>query len=252
MKIMGAFRPIPLQARPIFTKWFSIGILCFGLSQYSFANEIEPSHSFSETAASEANASRMETQANSLDTAWIEVGAPSVRGIQTQTLLPNRLGPMESVLWSEHGWMRRAFDFPLTPDSREHELKLRRTMLTYHQLGGYVTLASMVATCILGQMVINGDDGLADAKIVSANATVALYFATAALSIFTPPPLIRRENWSSTSTHKLLGILHFAGMVITPLIAPEFKQKDTQRTLHQVSGYATTAIFGAAMLVMTF
>jgi hypothetical protein len=170
----------------------------------------------------------------------------------TESLLPSRLGPMESLLWSEHGWMRRAFDFPLTTEARTDELRLRRTMLSLHQVGGYVTFASMVTTCVLGQLVINGDEGLGEAKEMAAITTMGLYFATAGLSIFTPPPLVRRDNWSTTSTHKLLGLFHFAGMVITPLIAPEFEQKGTQRAVHQISGYATTAIFGAALLVMTF
>jgi hypothetical protein len=169
-----------------------------------------------------------------------------------QALLPPRLGPMESLLWSEQGWMRRAFDFPLTAESRTQELGLRRTMLSIHQLGGYATFAGMVATSVLGQMVINGDEDLGDEKKIAAMSTIALYFATAGLSIFTPPPLVRRDKWSTTSTHKLLGLFHFAGMVITPIIAPEFEEKGTQRMVHQISGYTTTAIFGAALLVMTF
>jgi hypothetical protein len=180
-----------------------------------------------------------------------EVGSTE-RGINTQALLPSRLGPMESLLWSEHGFMRRAFDFPLTPDAREKELKVRRSMLTLHQVGGYLTFASMVTTCVLGQMIINGDESLEDAKGAAAGATIAMYFATAALSIFTPPPLVRRDAWSTTSTHKLLGIFHFAGMVITPIIAPEMGDSKQQRTFHQISGYATTALFGAALLTMTF
>ncbi len=174
------------------------------------------------------------------------------RGVNTLALLPNKLGPMETLLWSEHGFMRRAFDFPLTPDAREKELKVRRTMLTMHEVGGYLTFAGMVTTSIIGQMIINGDESLGEYKESAAGATIALYFATAALSIFTPPPLVRRDSWSTTSTHKLLGLFHFAGMVITPIIAPEMGDSKQQRTFHQVSGYATTAIFGAALLTMTF
>jgi hypothetical protein len=176
----------------------------------------------------------------------------TIREINTQALLPNRLGPMEQVLWSEHGFMRRAFDFPLTPDSREQEMRIRRTMLNVHQVGGYVTLASMLATCTIGQLIINGDTGLNGLKSASATATILLYFSTAMMSIFTPPPLVRHPGWSTTSTHKLLGIFHFSGMVLTPIVGTMIEDKHSVQTLHQVSGYATTAIFGAALLVMTF
>jgi hypothetical protein len=167
----------------------------------------------------------------------------SIREINTQALLPNRLGPMEQVLWS---------DFPLTPDSREQEMRIRRTMLNVHQVGGYVTLASMLATCTIGQLIINGDTGLDGLKSASASATILLYFSTAMMSIFTPPPLVRHPGWSTTSTHKLLGIFHFSGMVLTPILGSMIEDKHSVQTLHQVSGYATTAIFGAALLVMTF
>src|SRR4051812_33443449 len=51
-------------------------------------------------------------------------------------LLPDRLGPMESLLWSEHGALRHV-GFPLTEESRDRELHLRRAMLTLHQTGGF-------------------------------------------------------------------------------------------------------------------
>jgi len=159
---------------------------------------------------------------------------------------------METMLWSEHGFMRRAFDFPLTLDGREKELSLRRNMLTAHQIGGYLTFASMVTTCVLGQLIINGDEGLEDAKGAAIASTLLLYFGTASLSIFTPPPLVRREGWSTTSTHKFLGVIHFTGMIVTPILGTMIEDKHSFQTFHQVSGYLTTATFGAAMVVMMF
>ena len=43
----------------------------------------------------------------------------------TMPLLPSQLGPMESLMWSEHGAMRKIFDFPLTPEGREKEMRLK-------------------------------------------------------------------------------------------------------------------------------
>ena len=81
---------------------------------------------------------------------------------------------------------------------------------------------------------------------------------SAALGIFTPPPLIRRREWSTVSTHKLLAGIHFTGMILTPLLAVEMgseRKGDLSRTtqaVHLISGYVTTAAFGAAILVVTF
>lgn len=170
-------------------------------------------------------------------------------------LLPQSLGPMERLLWSENGLMRKAFDFPLTAQGREEEMAMRRNMLTWHQVGGYSTFAGLVATSVIGQMILNAENPsrtLRDAKGMAVSTTIALYFTTAALSLFTPPPLIRREGWSTTSTHKLLGAMHFTGMMITPLLAPSIDSPRRQAHFHQASGYATTVVFGASLAVMFF
>ena len=180
-------------------------------------------------------------------------------------LLPEQLGPMESLMWSEHGFMRKTFDFPLTEDGRDHEMKLRRAMLTVHEIGGFTTLAAMIATCIVGQMAYNEypnriSPGLGNLKENLAVATEFLYFGTASLAIFTPPPLVRRKEWSSVSTHKLLATIHFTGMIVTPILAsyiggekrPGSTLSRNAETLHMVSGYTTTAAFAAAMMVIVF
>lgn len=175
-----------------------------------------------------------------------------MRGSNTQALLPSRLGPLEKMFWSERGLMRKAFDYPLTVEGREKELGLRRTLLNLHQVGGYVTFVSMVTTAVLGQLYINGNHDLEDAKGLAAWSTVGLYFSTAALSLLTPPPLVRREGWSTLSTHKLLANVHFYGMIMMPILGSFVEDSHTVQTIHQVGGYVTTATFGAAMLVMTF
>ena len=188
------------------------------------------------------------------DSTSIATTAPAV------PLLPSTLGPIESVMWSEHGLMRKAFDFPLTEEGRDHEMHLRRTLLTVHQAGGFATLAAMIATCAVGQLIYNGGhDNMRGLKDGLATTTIFLYFSTASLALFTPPPLIRRNEWSSVSTHKLLGAVHFTGMILTPLLAdaigdrrPGHSGSRTYETIHMVSGYTTTVAFAAAMLVVTF
>ncbi len=165
---------------------------------------------------------------------------------------------MERMLWSEHGAMRKIFDFPLTQAGRERELRDRRVMLTLHQLGGFATLAAMAGAVFLGQEVYNGQRDLSQMHKAMAYTTVAGYFTTASLSLLTPPPMVRRGEWSSISTHKLLGAIHFTGMLAMPVLGTLVRHDMVKyghsdlAPYHQAVGYATLAAFAAAMLVVTF
>ncbi len=180
--------------------------------------------------------------------------APEIAGASgdhAYGLLPDHIGPMESFMWSEHGLMRRTFDMPLTREEREKELSFRRTMLKVHQIGGFTTLAALIGTVALGQMAYNGNQGAGDLHGAMAGAAIASYFTTASLAIFTPPPAIRRGEWSTVSTHKLLATIHFTGMLLTPAIGASMGNNQDARRLHLVSAYTTTTAFAAALLVVT-
>lgn len=184
-----------------------------------------------------------------------EAGAPSAGPEPAlpakDPLLPDILSPGERLLWGEHGWMRSIAGLPLNEESREKEMGIRRTMLTLHQIGGYATLAAMIATAFAGQMIINGNESYEDMKEGLAWTTVGLYFSTASLALFTPPPAIRRNGFSSLSIHKALAWVHFTGMVITPILGTLIEDEHSVRVFHQVSGYATTAAFAGAMISIT-
>jgi uncharacterized membrane protein len=147
--------------------------------------------------------------------------------------------------------MRSLAGLPLNEESREKEMGIRRTMLTLHQVGGYVTLASMIATAFAGQMIINGHESYEDIKAPLAWTTVGLYFTTASLALLTPPPVIRREGFSSLTIHKSLAWVHFTGMIITPILGTFIEDEHKVRIFHQTSGYITTAAFAGAMLSIT-
>ncbi len=167
-------------------------------------------------------------------------------------LLPDILSPGERLLWGEHGWMRSLAGLPLNEESREKEMGIRRTMLTLHQVGGYVTLASMLATAFCGQMIINGHGSYEDYKAPLAWTTVGLYFTTAAFSLLSPPPVLRRPGFSSLTVHKTLAWVHFSGMLITPLLGTLIEDEHKVRIFHQTAGYVTTAAFAGAMISITF
>jgi len=185
--------------------------------------------------------------------------------ISKPKLLPDNMSFLERGLWGENGFVRWiGIASPLTPEVRKHELAVRRTMLTAHQIGGFTTLGLMLATCYYGQKIIDGGDvgrrNYESTKNTLVLATISSYSITALLSILSPPPLIRRDETSTTSIHKFLAWFHVAGMIVTPILGSLIKTKGTfnqdtfskQAHYHQVAGYITTAIFAAAMIVITF
>ncbi len=173
-------------------------------------------------------------------------------------LLPPHLSVGETFLWGTDGFLRQiGITGQLSVPERRHELVVRRTMLTAHQIGGFLTLGSMIATAYYGQRVLDGHRRDGDIHSTLAMATILSYSATGLLAILSPPPLIRRDEEESTITlHKTLAWIHFTGMVVTPFIAQYIGGRRhlniSRAHIHQVSGYITTAAFAAAMIVVTF
>lgn len=176
-------------------------------------------------------------------------------------MLPKNISLIEKGLWGENGFLRTVGLAPeLTLESRKSELGLRRTMLSIHQIGGFTTLGLMLATCYYGQKIIDGGvNGRRDfekTKYLFINLTISSYTLTGLLSILSPPPMIRRDEFSTTSVHKTLAWFHIAGMIATPLLGRlivQHRQFHMDKAhYHQVAGYITTAIFASAMIVITF
>ncbi len=170
-------------------------------------------------------------------------------------LLPDNMSLMERTMWGESGVLRGiGIASTLTPEVRKSELQLRRTMLTLHQISGFVTLGLMGTAVYYGQQLINGKN-TKDAHKTFVAAAIVSYGCTAALSIFSPPPLIRRDEASTTTLHKTLAWVHFAGMIVTPILGSmigrhaDYSQR--ART-HQVAAYITTGTLALSMIVMTF
>lgn len=179
-------------------------------------------------------------------------------------LLPDNLTIFESVFWGSGG-VFRGFS-PLTPESRRRELEFRRAMLTTHQVLGFATLGLMSASVIFGQILLNDyealrfEDALRNRQThrTISIVTFGSYMSTAAMSIFAPPPLIRRDEWNTVTTHRLFAVIHLAGMIAQPILAisaansRDFEQIRALRRAHQILGYVTLAALSAAMLVITF
>jgi hypothetical protein len=179
-------------------------------------------------------------------------------------LLPDNMSFGERFFWGEKGLFRGiGIASPLTPEVRKNELSVRRAMLTMHQIGGFLALASMIGTAWTGQRTIDlpRNRNLRDAHQKFILATIITYSLTASLSILSPPPYIRRDEGGTTSIHKTLAWFHVAGMILTPILGSMVSIRGiksgpnidaAKAHVHQYAGYITTAIFATSMIVITF
>jgi len=173
-------------------------------------------------------------------------------------LLPSKISFLEKWLWDENGMVREiGIAGPLTPESRKTELGARRTMLTMHQIGGFVTLGLMGSAVYCGQRLLDGNRGYRGLHQGFVVATIASYSVTGLLAVLSPPPLIRRGEFSTTTLHKTLAWVHFVGMVVTPILGATLHGTrtlnfDQTARFHQVSAYITTAALATSLIVITF
>ena len=75
------------------------------------------------------------------------------------------------------------------------------------------------------------------------------------LAVLSPPPLIRRDETSTTTIHKTLAWVHVAGMILTPIIGSSLRHSlnfSQMARYHQISAYVTTATLAASLIIVTF
>ena len=168
--------------------------------------------------------------------------------IQAPPLLPARMVFTQRLLWGEKGVFRTTGLSPLNMEQRQKELKVRRVMLTTHQVLGYATLAAMVAQGIIGGKLYNGDDSLYELHKTMGDVVNIGYFTTAGMSLFAPPPLINKKvrGFSSIKAHKILATVHFSAMIATNIY------KDKNRDIHRGAAYTAFGSYAMAVLVFKF
>ena len=165
-----------------------------------------------------------------------------------EQLLPQKMIFTQSLLWGKNGLFRKTGISKLSIEKREKELKVRNVMLKSHQIIGYLTLAGMVAQGIMGGRLYNGDYELYDAHKSLGKWVTASYFTGAGLSLFAPPPLVKKKmkGFNSIKAHKWLAYLHFSGMIATNAWSKE------DRDWHKYAAYTTFASYASAILVFKF
>jgi hypothetical protein len=184
---------------------------------------------------------------------------------EAQPLLPHKMLFTQRVFWGPKGLLRITNVAPLTPEIRAKELKVRRTMLVAHQIGGLVTLAGFVAQGILGSQLYNAE-GDRYTRLRSAHQTTGriinvTYFTTAGLSLFAPPPLSaeRQRGLTSIRLHKYLSVIHLGGMILTNVLANRLggnfdsaEKYQQTKSAHRIAAYTTFAAYAVSVIVLKF
>ena len=170
------------------------------------------------------------------------------------SLLPEKMIFSQRILWGEKGLLRKTGIVKLNLENREKELVVRERMLKAHQIIGYITFAGMIYQGILGGKLYNGDYSVYDTHKKLGNIVTASYFTGAALSLFSPPPLVnrKREGLNNIRLHKILANVHVPAMVITNIYADKQYEKKSYKEIHKVSAYTAVASYTLAMVTIIF
>ncbi|ARK09973.1 hypothetical protein [Fibrivirga algicola] len=177
--------------------------------------------------------------------------------IPSAPLLPDHMLISQRLFWGKNGLMRITNASPLTAEGRSHELKIRRTMLKLHQIGGFVTLAGFVAQGIIGSQLYKAGASdyrrLKDLHESMATAINISYATTALLSLTSPPPAVgQRRGLSTIKLHKYLAIVHMAGMIATNILAGQISENAALKPYHRAAAYTTFGAFATAIIVLKF
>jgi hypothetical protein len=171
----------------------------------------------------------------------------------TVKLLPDHIIPTQRLMWGPRGIMRNFNAFELSPQSRELELKIRRTMFVSHQIVGFCTLGAMVAQGIVGSKLYNGDAGIKNLHEGLATGINIGYSLTAFEALFAPPKMINDyKGYSSIKVHKYLAILHLTGMIATNVLAGMLEDNPSLKPYHRAAAFTTFGSLAAAMIIIKF
>jgi hypothetical protein len=147
----------------------------------------------------------------------------------------------------------------------ERQLAKRRTMLRWHQIGGFLTVASLTATAVLGQLDYvdkyggGGDVGTYRSwhRWVAAS-SAAIFTGTALLAVFAPAPIEKPARLDTSTVHKVAMTVAAAGMaaqIVLGIVTASKEGQNAQRDFalaHQIIGYTTLAASLTGFTVLAF
>jgi hypothetical protein len=147
----------------------------------------------------------------------------------------------------------------------ERRLAQRRTMLQFHQLAGFLTLASLTTTVVLGQLdYLDKYGGRGDVGTFRlwhrwmGFAATGIFAGTASLAVFAPVPIEKKARLDTVTLHKIAMTVAAAGMaaqivlgIVTATKEGQLAQRD-YAVAHQIVGYATLAAAFTGFTFLTF
>ncbi len=153
-------------------------------------------------------------------------------------------------------------------DRLAEQVKIRRRVLVSHQVIGFVTLAAMAATVVLGQVNYvarygsfnNGMDydRYNNAHLGLSIATSGLFTTLGVLGLAAPNPYPKPIKLDAALVHKVTMALATAGMVTQLILGPlttYYSGQLEQRNMalgHVITGYATFGFMTAGVLAYVF
>ena len=151
------------------------------------------------------------------------------------------------------------------PIRLEHDVRLRRRMLSVHQGFGFATLVLLAATVVIGQLNYVDKYGGGDfteryqtPHLALALTSSASFATTGLLALFAPTPYKKPRRADAAMLHKVMMGIATAGMAAelalgfaTASKGGELYQKNIALT-HLVTGYVTFASMAAGYLAFVF
>ncbi len=159
----------------------------------------------------------------------------------------------QRVLWGTNGLLKNRYSGNDLVANRQKDLKIRRTMLKLHQIGGFVTLGGMVAQGIIGSQLYKGDYKVKDLHENVGMAVNLSYGFTAINALFSPPSAFHRDKKiTSIRLHKWLAVLHLSGMIATNILASQIEDNASLKPYHRAAAYVSFASLATALIVIKF
>lgn len=169
-------------------------------------------------------------------------------------LLPERMLFTQRAFWGEKGLYRRMGLAPkeFTIESREKELRARRTIFKFHQALGLLAAGGMIAQSILGPKLYNGDFAIRNTHKKVALGTNIVYGTTALLAFTAPPPMVNRKKFDNIKLHKILSAVHLSGMITTNVLARQAGMGKVDKKWHRAAAITTFTAYAGAIASIKF
>ncbi len=174
--------------------------------------------------------------------------------MDTQLVAPTKMLFTQQFVWGENGILKNRYGgIEDIVERRKIDLRIRRKMLQLHQIGGFVTLAGMVAQGIVGSQLYNGAYNLKETHEKLGMAVNLSYGFTAINGLFTPPSSFKRDKkLTSIRLHKWLAVAHLTGMLATNILATQIDHNYALKPYHRAAAYTSFVSLAAAMVVIKF